>query len=104
MSPIEKKDVVEILKSIQDPIVPVNIWDLGLIDDLELDCDGEIQIQITLISQDNPKREKLAKELQIALEKRFPTQKIIIELVSEPKWTPERMNDDAKKKLGIEDA
>lgn len=104
MSKVDKKTVLEVLKSIKDPFIPVNLWDLGLIYDLDLDRDEEIQIEMTLVSENNPKREKLVEDLKLALEKQFPTQKINITLVFQPAWTPERMNDEAKKKLGIEDA
>jgi metal-sulfur cluster biosynthetic enzyme len=90
------------LKQVYDPEIPVNIVDLGLIYDVAVDG-GTATVRMTLTSQSCPE----AKTLPDIVKRRCETVKGIestrVEVVWNPPWTPQRISEEGRKVLGIED-
>lgn len=96
-----QKKIIEILKTCDDPEVPINIWDLGLV--YGIDFKGEkVKVKMTLTSPHCPLGNDILKEVKGKLEKIVGKGKVEIELVWEPAWTPERISPKGKKKLKFE--
>ena len=96
-----KEKVIEILKTIYDPEIPVDIWELGLIYDLEVDDDGNVVIKMTLTSPACPVAESLPMEVYQRLVALDGIKDVDLQLVWDPPWNKERMTDEAKLVLNM---
>lgn len=97
---IQEKIVVAV-SGVYDPEVPVNIYDLGLIYDIEVDPENNVNIKMTLTSPACPVAESLPGEVRAAVGRVPEVAECNVELVWEPQWGPDRMSDVAKLKLGM---
>ena len=100
MADLENK-VVEILKSIYDPEIPVDIYELGLIYEVKIDKDGHVDIDMTLTSPNCPVAESMPKEVEdkVAAAPEFTSAKVNI--VFDPPWDRDMMSEEAKLELGF---
>jgi FeS assembly SUF system protein len=98
---IEKEKVIEILKSIYDPEIPINIWDLGLIYKLDISENNDIYILMTLTFAGCPIGNYLVNKVEEELKKIENVKNVKVELTFDPPWTPERISEEARKNLGI---
>lgn len=96
-----RKQVIEILQSIYDPEIPVNIYDLGLIYDLEIHEQGDVEIEMTLTSPMCPVAESLPLDIQEKVLKLDSVQNVKIEIVWDPPWSPAHMSQEAKLELNL---
>ncbi|MFP6768148.1 MAG: iron-sulfur cluster assembly protein [Planctomycetaceae bacterium] len=99
----EAADAVEMIESLREVIDPellINIVDLGLIYDIRPEHD-KVTVDMTLTSPACPAGPQLVQQAKLALEKLDGVETAEINLVMTPPWTPERMTDDARDKLGI---
>jgi FeS assembly SUF system protein len=94
-------DVVEALQSVYDPEIPVNIYDLGLIYDVDVDDNGAVSIEMTLTSPACPVAGTLPGEVEARVRDVPGVSDVEVELVWEPSWSPERMSEVAKLELGF---
>lgn len=95
-----REQVIEVAKTCFDPEIPVNIWDLGLI--YEIDAkETEVNIRMSLTSQHCPAAKSMPDDLKTKIKNALNVD-AVVEVVFEPVWTPERISEDGKKKLGIE--
>ena len=97
----EKDAVVEALKTVHDPEIPVNIYDLGLIYDIAMSDDGNIAIAMTLTAPACPVAGELPQWVADAVAKVEGVGKIEVELVWDPPWNMELMSDEAKVALDM---
>jgi metal-sulfur cluster biosynthetic enzyme len=94
------EDILDALRSINDPEIGINIVDLGLVYRAERSAD-RIDVALTLTAPSCPLGELIVEEARYALEQRFPdAQPVHVELVWEPPWTRERMSDAARRLIG----
>ena len=98
---INKSEVVESLKSIYDPELPVNIYDLGLIYDIRLIDKNDLKIKMSLTAPGCPVAGEMPGQVANTLAKIQNVGLIEVELVWEPAWTKDRMSEDAKLALDI---
>lgn len=98
MSPT-KEQVLEALKRVYDPEIPVDIVNLGLIYDVAVG-DGLVRLKMTTTSPGCPVGEFLAQEVEWAVRTLDGVDAVGVEFVWDPPWGPEMMSADAKKKLG----
>ncbi len=96
-----RDEVVERLKTIFDPEIPVNIYELGLIYGVEVSEDGVAHITMTLTTPMCPAAEELPPEVETKARSVSGVTAVQLDLVWEPPWTPERMSDAAKLDLGM---
>jgi FeS assembly SUF system protein len=98
----ELKDrVVEALKSIYDPEIPVDIYELGLIYDVEISEDGDAIVTMTLTTPHCPVAETLPNEVELRVLSVPGIRDAEVKLVWEPPWDPSKMSDEARLELGM---
>ncbi len=96
-----ENSIVEALKSVFDPEIPVNIYELGLIYDLELQPEGLVQIKMTLTSPGCPVAGTLPGEVKAKVESVPGVSSADVELVWDPTWNPSMMTEAARLQLGM---
>jgi len=97
-----KERVVEVLRTVFDPEIPVNIYELGLIYDVAVDEEGAVDIRMTLTSPMCPVAEILPPEVEDKARGVDGVKDVRVDLVWEPPWHPGMMSDTAKLELGME--
>ena len=98
---ISKQQVIEKLKKVMDPEIPVNLYDLGLIYKIEIDPQNNISIDMTLTNPNCPVAGSMPESVGKAIESLENINSINIKLVWQPKWTKDLMSEDAKLALDI---
>jgi FeS assembly SUF system protein len=93
--------VVEKLKTVYDPEIPVDIYELGLIYNVKIDEDGATTIRMTLTTPMCPAAEELPPEVESKAREVEGVTSVTLDLVWDPPWSPEKMSDAAKLELGM---
>jgi FeS assembly SUF system protein len=93
--------VVEALKDIYDPEIPVNIYDLGLIYDVEITPEHHARIKMTLTTPHCPVAESMPGEVELRVGSVPGIGDAEVELVWDPPWDPQKMSDEARLELGM---
>ena len=92
---------MQALKSIKDPEIPLNIYDLGLVYRLETDAEGKIEVNITLTSPGCPVAGVLVGQVHDQLRRIAGARRVRTELVWDPPWSKDRLDDAARLALGL---
>jgi len=95
-----KAEILEVLKGVIDPEIGINIVDLGLIYEVE-SKENENIITMTLTTPGCPMHSSISSWVENVVGHLEPEKKVIINLVWEPQWTPDRMTHEAKQQLGM---
>ncbi len=98
-----KEKIIENIKKVFDPEIPVNIYELGLIYDIKID-DGDVEVIMTLTSPFCPVAGSLPKEVATRVSEVDGVKKANVELVFEPPWTMDLMSNEAKLELNMTDS
>ena len=98
---ISKQQVIEKLRKVMDPEIPVNLYDLGLIYKIEIDPQNNISIDMTLTNPNCPVAGTMPESVGVAVEKIPHLSSIKVGLVWYPKWDKSMMSEDAKLALDI---
>jgi FeS assembly SUF system protein len=93
--------VVEVLKSIYDPEIPVDIYELGLIYNVEVSEDGDATITMTLTTPHCPVAESMPQEVELRVLSVPGVRDAVVNLVWDPPWDPSKMSDEARLELGM---
>jgi len=93
--------VIEALKDIYDPEIPVNIYDLGLIYDVEITPEHHAKVKMTLTTPHCPVAESMPGEVELRVGSVPGIGAADVELVWDPPWDPQKMSDEAKLELGM---
>ena len=96
-----RNEIIESLKTVYDPEIPVDIYELGLIYDLAVDPSGKVDIRMTLTSPACPVAGSLPGEVEAKAATVPGVSKVEVELVWDPPWTMELMSEAAKLELGF---
>ena len=96
-----REAVIEALQTVHDPEIPVNIYDLGLIYELDIAQDGSVTIEMTLTAPGCPVAGLLPGQVADAVAAVEGIGEVLVTLVWEPGWTKDRMSEDARLALGI---
>jgi FeS assembly SUF system protein len=96
-----ENNIVEALKSVYDPEIPVNIYELGLIYDVNIEADGKVEVKMTLTSPGCPVAGSLPGEVQSKVEGVPGVASAHVELVWDPVWNPSMMSEAARLELGM---
>ena len=94
-----KDAIIAALETIQDPEIPVNIYELGLIYDIITDEIGDVRITMSLTAPGCPVAGEMPKQVADAVAKNDDVGRVSVSLVWDPAWTPDRMSEDAKMAL-----
>ena len=95
------ESVVEALKDIFDPEIPVNIYDLGLIYGVEVSPDGDAAVTMTLTTPHCPVAESMPGEVELRVGSVPGVRDAEVNLVWDPPWDPSKMSDEARLELGM---
>ena len=99
---MELKDkVIAEIKKIFDPEIPVNIYELGLIYDINIDKDNKVKIDMTLTSPNCPVAESLPNEVKNSVKEIKEVKDVDLNLVWEPPWDKSMMSESAKLELNL---
>ncbi len=93
--------IVQVLKSIYDPEIPVDIYELGLIYDVFVNEDNDVKILMTLTSPNCPVAETLPVEVEEKVKSLDAVKDAMVEITFDPPWTQDLMSEEAKLELGL---
>lgn len=93
--------IVAYLKTVYDPEIPVNVYDLGLIYKVDLQDDGMLNIDMTLTAPSCPAADFLIEDISQKMRSVEGVKDVKINLVFEPEWTKDMMSEEAKLELGM---
>ena len=99
-SPLREK-VIEAIKTVYDPEIPVNIHDLGLIYGIDIDAENRVKIRMTLTAPGCPVADDIVAEVERKVESIDEVKSGDVELVFDPPWTKDRMTEAALLELGL---
>ena len=98
---VSKDEIITCIKTVMDPEIPVNLYDLGLIYKIEIDDNNNVKVEMTLTNPNCPVAGEMPKNLGKSVEKVKGIRSIQVKLVWEPKWHKDFMSEDAKLALDI---
>ena len=99
--PATEEEVIEALRTVHDPEIPVNIYDLGLIYKCDIKDSGDIAIEMSLTAPACPVAGEMPGQVANAVAGLEYAGQVTVTLVWDPPWTPERMSEDARLALGM---
>ena len=98
---IKKEDIVNQMKEVFDPEIPVNIYDLGLIYEIKIDEEKKVEVIMTLTSPNCPVAESLPKEVSQKIKSLKGMKSLAVYLTFDPPWDQNMMSEDAKLALDV---
>lgn len=96
-----ERDVVRALRQVYDPEIPVNVYDLGLIYEINVDEDHKVAIKMTLTAPNCPMADQLIEDVYESVKDTPGVTDASVELVFEPVWDKSRMSEEAMLELGL---
>ncbi len=96
-----EEKIVTMLKTVYDPEIPVNIYDLGLIYRIDLKDDGRLEVDMTMTAPNCPAADFLVEDAKQKLESIDEIKEVKINVVFEPEWTKDMMSEEAKLELNM---
>ncbi len=96
-----REQVVEAIKTVFDPEIPVNIYELGLIYKVEVNEARDVQIDMTLTSPNCPAAQSMPAEVEQKTRSLSGVGEVTIDVVWDPPWSPEHMSEAARLELGV---
>ena len=98
---IKEEQVIECIKTVMDPEIPVNLYDLGLIYEIKINDNNDIKIKMTLTNPNCPVAGSMPENVGKSVEKLENLNSVKVSLVWEPKWHKDLMSEEAKLALDI---
>ena len=96
-----EEKIVAMLKTVYDPEIPVNVYDLGLIYKIDVDDNGNVAIDMTLTAPNCPAADFIMEDVRQKIESIEGVKTATINLVFEPEWDKDMMSEEAKLELGF---
>ena len=96
-----KEQAINCLRNVYDPEIPVNIYDLGLIYDIQVDDDANVKVIMTLTAPDCPEAEFMVHEAKDFIQHIEGVKDVDIEITFDPPWDYNKLTDAVKLELGI---
>jgi FeS assembly SUF system protein len=96
-----ESEILKVLKTVYDPEIPVNIYDLGLIYDVDVDDEKNVEIKMTLTAPNCPIADDLVNEVRDKVAEIAGTKNVAVNLIFDPPWDKAMMSDEAKLELGF---
>jgi len=97
---VSRDDVITVLKDCYDPEIPINIWDLGLVYDINTESEN-VGIKMTLTAPGCMMGGMIAEEVKSKIKAMKGVKDAKVELVWDPPWSPDKMSPEAKAQMGI---
>lgn len=99
---IQRELIIEKLKLVYDPEIPVNIWELGLIYDLEFTSPSELIVHMTLTAPGCPVADDIIQDVRDMVMSVEGIDYVAVNLVFDPPWGPDKMSEEARLELGFD--
>jgi len=96
-----EEDIVRMLKTVFDPEIPVNIYDLGLIYAVDVSNDQDVTVTMTLTAPNCPAADFILDDVRFKLESVQGVRNVVVNLTFEPQWNKDMMSEEAKLELGF---
>lgn len=96
-----EEKIVKMLKTVYDPEIPVNVYDLGLIYKIDLDDNACLRLDMTLTAPNCPAADFILEDIRMRLESIEGIKSVDVNLVFEPEWNQDMMTEEAKLELGF---
>lgn len=96
-----ESEIVRMLKTVYDPEIPVNVYDLGLIYEVEVDDEKNVTIEMTLTAPNCPAADFILEDVRLKVQTIPGVKNVVINLVFDPIWGKDMMSDEAKLELGF---
>lgn len=96
-----EEDIVRMLKTVYDPEIPVNVYDLGLIYKVDIDDDKNATITMTLTAPNCPAADFILDDVRFKVESIPDLNNVMVELTFEPEWNKDMLSEEAKLELGF---
>lgn len=96
-----EEDIVKMLKTVFDPEIPVDVYNLGLIYNIDVQDNGHVRIDMTLTAPSCPASEFLMEDIRMKVESVEGVKSLDVQLVFEPEWDKDMMSEEAKLELGF---
>lgn len=96
-----EEDIVRMIKTVYDPEIPVNIYDLGLIYNVDVDDDKNVTITMTLTAPNCPAADFILDDVRFKLESIPEVNNVVVNLTFEPTWNKDMLSEEAKLELGF---
>lgn len=93
--------IIDVLKTVYDPEIPVDVYELGLIYNIDISDDGEVKIAMTLTSPSCPVAESLPAEVEQKAGSVEGVSKAVVEITFDPPWDKDMMSEEAQLELGF---
>ena len=93
--------IVAMLKTVYDPEIPVNVYDLGLIYKIDVDDEKNVRIDMTLTAPNCPAADFIMEDVRQKIESIEGVKSVVVNLVFEPEWDKDMMSEEAKLELGF---
>ena len=106
MNLIKKESVIDVLKQCFDPELPIDLWNLGLIYDIQIqeaynEQQSDINILMSLTTPGCTMGEQIAQDIKTKLESNNEVNQVFVEVTFNPPWEPGMMSEEAREKLGV---
>lgn len=98
---MQEEEIVRMLKTVYDPEIPVNVYDLGLIYDIDIQDNGHVVVTMTLTAPNCPAADFIMEDVKIKVESVKGINEVTINLTFEPEWSKEMMSEEALLELGF---
>jgi FeS assembly SUF system protein len=95
------EEIIKVLKTVYDPEIPVDIYELGLVYDVQISDDADVKIIMTLTTPNCPVAETLPQEVKDKVAEVDEVKSVDLELTFEPSWHKDMMSEEAKFELGM---
>lgn len=96
-----EENIVKMLKTVFDPEIPVDVYNLGLIYGIDVSPDGAVKIDMTLTAPTCPASDFLIEDIRMKVESIDGVKSVDVQMVFEPEWDKDMMSDEAKLELGF---
>lgn len=100
-STVTREEIMEALKDVYDPEIPVNVVDLGLIYDCQVD-EGDVKVKMTLTFAGCGMGPYISQQAEWRIAELEEVEDVEVEMVYDPPWTPDLISEDGKAQLGLE--
>ncbi|WP_394332361.1 metal-sulfur cluster assembly factor [Porphyromonas canoris] len=98
---MQEEEIVRMLKTVYDPEIPVNVYDLGLIYDIDIQDNGHVVVTMTLTAPNCPAADFIMEDVKMKVESVKGIKEVTINLTFEPEWSKEMMSEEALLELGF---
>ncbi|MBP5259169.1 MAG: DUF59 domain-containing protein [Paludibacteraceae bacterium] len=96
-----EESVIQMLRTVFDPEIPVNVYDLGLVYKIEVDDDKNVTIDMTMTAPSCPMADFILEDVKEKVESIDGVKNVEVNLVFEPEWNKDMMSEEAKLELGL---